>query len=172
MHIFLEHFETIKNTYSTQMQGLTGRVLSLDHTFKVSKHISIERNDNVFVKQFENCLFVMNACGKILTWRLTKSPAFDEIKDLLVDLKQRHDDVGVGIEVILLDDCCKMWRLYESAFGTNTHIKLDVFHACQHIIQTIDNKDQRFQFGKEFGLISEVMKISVKNDSKEHQLHK
>lgn len=42
MHIFLELFETIKNTYSTQMQGLTGSVLSLDHTFNVSKHISKE----------------------------------------------------------------------------------------------------------------------------------
>ena len=35
MQIFLEHFETIKHTYSIQMQELTGTVLSLDHTFKV-----------------------------------------------------------------------------------------------------------------------------------------
>jgi hypothetical protein len=153
MQIFLEHFESIKSTYSTEMQKLTGTVLSLDHTFKVSEHISIGRNDNVFVKQFDNCLFVMNEYGEIVAWRLTKTSAFEEIQDLLVDLKQRHVDKGIGIEIVLLDDCCKMHRLYEGVFGTETYVKLDLFHACQRVIQTVDNNNFKFQFGKEFGLI-------------------
>jgi hypothetical protein len=76
MQIFLEHFETIKHTYSTEMQKLTGTVLSLDHTFKVSKHISIKRNDNTFVKQFENCLFVMNEHEEIVTWIMSNQRSF------------------------------------------------------------------------------------------------
>ena len=151
MQIFLEHYETIKYTYFAEMQKLTGNVFSIDHTFKVvSKHVGIIRNDD---KQFDNCLFVMNEYGEILAWRLTKSPAFSEIEDLLVDLKQRHTDKSIRIELIMLDDCCKMRRLYQGVFGVETEIKLDVFHACQRVIHTVDNNDMKTLFGKEFGLI-------------------
>ena len=153
MQFFLEYFESIKHTYSVDMKKITGTVLSIDHTFKVSKHIGIVRNDDAFVKQFENCLFAMNEVGEIVAWRFTKSPAFNEIKDLLVDLKQRHTDKGIGIEVIILDDCCKMRRLYQGVFGVETEIKLDLFHACQRVVQTVDDKDTKAQFCKEFGLI-------------------
>ncbi len=153
MQIFLEHYENVKHSYFAEMQKLTGTVLSLDHTFKVSKQIGISRNDNVFVKQFENCLFAMNEYGEIVAWHLTKSSAFDEMKDLLVDLKQRHTDKGLDIHMIILDDCCKMRRLYQGVFGFETEIKLDVFHACQRVIRTVDHNDMKSQFGTEFGLI-------------------
>ncbi len=149
---FLEHYESVKHVYFSKMRTLTGTVFSIDHTFKVSKHVGIVRRDQAHVKQFENCLFVMNEYGEILAWRLTKSTAFNEIQDLLVDLKQRHTDKGCNIEVIMLDDCCKMRRLYQGVFD-ETVVKLDVFHACQRVIVTLDDNNIKSQFGKEFGLI-------------------
>lgn len=86
MHIFLSKYEILKDNFALSMGNLTGAVLSFDHTFKVSKHVEILRNDKSFVKHFDNCFFGMNEYGGILTWQLTKSTNFSEIKDLLVDL--------------------------------------------------------------------------------------
>ncbi len=62
----------------------------------------------------------MNEYGEIVAWHLTKTSAFEEIEDLLVDLKQHHVDKGIGVEIVLLDDCCKMCHLYKGVFGTET----------------------------------------------------
>ena len=97
--------------------------------------------------------FGMNEYGEIVTWRLTKTTGFNEIEDLLVDLRQRLEDNGIELETIILDDCCKMRNLYQNIFGKNVDIKLDIFHACQRIVHTLDNDDIKKQFSKEFGLI-------------------
>jgi hypothetical protein len=55
MHIFLSHYEKVKHGFVLAMENLRGTVLSFDHTFKVSKHVGIVRNDQCFVKQFDNC---------------------------------------------------------------------------------------------------------------------
>lgn len=94
----------------------------------------------------------MNECWEMLAWCFTKSTAFNEIPHLLVDLKQRHTDKRSKIEVIMLDDCHKMRCLYQGVFD-ETMVKLDVFHACQCVIVTVDSNDIKSQFRKEFCLI-------------------
>ena len=80
MHIFLSHYDKIKHTFSRSMEQLTGTALSFDHTFKVSNHVGIVRNDDSFVKQFVGCFLEMNEYGEVTAWRLTKATAFDELK--------------------------------------------------------------------------------------------
>ena len=156
MHIFLCHYEETKHIFHAEMQKLTGTVMSFDHTFKVSKHIGIVRNDNSFVKQFDGCFFGMNGYGEVVAWRLTKTTGFKEIEDLLFDLKERMLNSGINLEVIILDDCCKMRNSYQNVFGGNVKIKLDLFHACQRVIQTLDHDGIKNQFSREFGLIFRV----------------
>ncbi len=69
IQIVLEHYESVKHVYFSKMQTLTGTVFSIDHTFKVSKHVGILRRGQVRVKQFENCLFLMSEYGEILAWQ-------------------------------------------------------------------------------------------------------
>jgi hypothetical protein len=116
MHIFLCHYQEIKHTFHAAMEKLTGTVLSFDHTFKVSKHIGIVRNDNCFVKQFDGCFFGMNGYGEVVSWRLTKTTKFSEIEDLLLDLKERLLNSGTKLEAVILDDCCKMRSSYQNVF--------------------------------------------------------
>jgi hypothetical protein len=51
----------------------------------------------MFCQTVRQLFFGMNEYGEVLTWRLTKSPAFSEIEDLLVDLNQRHVDAGIKV---------------------------------------------------------------------------
>ena len=87
---------------------------------------------------------------------MTKTTGFKEIEDLLFDLKERMLNSGINLEVIILDDCCKMRNSYQNVFGGYVKIKLDLFHACQRVIQTLDHDGIKNQFSREFGLIFRV----------------
>lgn len=103
---------------------------------------------------FNNAFIVLNENGEIVDWRLTKSTAFDEISDLLTSLMERLDRKETSLAMICIDDCCKNKNQYLKILP-NAEIKLDLFHACQRVLRTIEPGPShlRFQFGKEFGLI-------------------
>ena len=90
-------------------------MLTCDHTFRTSKHIGVMRNDGKFAKQFENVFLGLNENGEglnengeVMTWRFTKSTAWTEILDLLVEIASRHGQAGVNIELVCVDDCCHL----------------------------------------------------------------
>ena len=96
---------------------------------------------------------MLNEHGEICDWRLTKTTAFDEIEDLLIDLRDRLKLHEQGIETTCIDDCCKNRQTYQSIFP-KANVKLDIFHACQRVISCLPNKHiLKSQFAKGFGLI-------------------
>ena len=95
-----------------------GKVLSCDHTFKISKHVGVTRQDDgKFLRQFENVFLALNENGEVMAWRFTKSTSFSEILDLLKDLKCRLDKAGVSLEMVLVDDCCHVKKLVRTNFS-------------------------------------------------------
>ena len=140
------------------MNKRVAKVLSCDHTFKTSKHVGVTREDDgKFVCQFQNVFLGLNENGEVLTWRFTKSTAYSEIDDLIKELKTRFDREGVPLEMIIVDDCCHVRNLYERIFP-GVKIRLDLFHACSRIVQTISKKDS---YGKQFS--SELSLILRRN---------
>ena len=135
IELFLSQFQLTKALYKNNMCKQVGKVLSCDHTFKISKHVNVTRqDDDKFVRQFENLFLALNENGEVMAWRFTKSTS--EIVDLLKDLKCRLDKAGVSLEMVLVDDCCHVKNLYEQIFP-GAKIRLDLFHACMKIVQTI-----------------------------------
>lgn len=153
MEIFLEDFYTKQPMYSTNMEEVArvSKCLTCDHTFKISKYIGASRgSDNKFVRQFENLYIVINENRHIVGWRLTRTTAFEEVRDLLEDLKNVFTE---DLEMVIVDDCCKVRAKYESIFP-NVNIKLDVFHAVQRIVKTFPKGTEASkQISKDFGLI-------------------
>jgi len=91
---------------------LGSRIISCDHTFRVSKFIGARRTtDNKFVKQFENLFIALKEKHEIIGWRLAKATSFEEIRTLLQDLKGY-----IKVTRINVDDCCKVRSLYQSVF--------------------------------------------------------
>ena len=132
MNIILSQYQLDKDGYISEMQKVTGKAISCDHTFKVSRNIGVvtEGSEDRFLKQFSNLYIVLNEHGEICDWRLTKTTAFDEIEDLLIALRDRQSLQEHSIETICIDDCCKNRQNYQSIFP-NCKVKLDIFHACQ-----------------------------------------
>ena len=135
---------------------MTGSFISYDHTFKVSKNIGMVRpgNEDKFVTQFNNLYIVLNEEGKIVDWRLTKTTSFEEIREVLLQYKSRLEQANKKLELICVDDCCKVRNKYKSVFES-TPIKLDLYHACQRVCKTVThiNHPLAESFRKEFGLI-------------------
>lgn len=159
MSMFLQQFKLDRDTYIGEMQTITGKSISCDHTFKVSRNIGVvkEGAEGRVLKQFPNLFIVLNEKGQILDWRLTKSTAFHQVEDLMLKLRERlrrlEPEQENGIEIICIDDCCKNRHKYQSIFP-KANVKLDLFHACQRVIRTLENKPiSKSQFAKEFGLI-------------------
>ena len=135
---------------------MTGSFISCDHTFKVSKNIGMVRpgNEDKFVTQFNNLYIVLNEEGKIVDWRLTKTTSFEEIRELLLQYKSRLEQANKKLQLICVDDCCKVRNKYESVFES-TPVKLDLYHACQRVCKTVThiNHPLAGSFREEFGLI-------------------
>ena len=152
MHIFLADFQEKEPYYEVEMKkrALHSRVISCDHTFKISKYIGARRSsDDKFVKQFENLFIVLNERHEVISWRLTRTTGFEEIRSLLVELKEQ---IGNTLDTVIVDDCCKVRTLYRSVFP-DVEVKLDLFHAIQRVIKKIP-KGSEFskRFSKELGL--------------------
>ena len=141
MNLSLEQFQIMEDLYECDMNKRVGKILSCDHTFKTSKHVAVTgEDDGKFVCQYQNIFLGLNENGEVLTCRITKSTASSEIEDLLKELITRFDRVGVPLEMIIVDDCCHVTNLYERIFP-EVKIRLDLFHACSRILQSISKKD-------------------------------
>ena len=46
------------------------------------------------------------AYSMFVNWRLTKTTAFDQIEDMLIDFKRKLDAQSTQLEMIIIDDCC------------------------------------------------------------------
>lgn len=128
--------------------AMDSKIITCDHTFKVSKYIGARRGgDNKFVQQFHNLFIVLNDKREIISWQLTATAAFNEIKSLLEHLRETQ------ISKVIVDDCCKVKAQYQSVFP-EIQVKLDLFHAVQRVTKSIP-KGTEFskQFSKEFGTI-------------------
>ena len=154
MQIFLSYYEQIKVSLDNFFSATRCRILSCDHTFKVSKHIGIIRgSDSVFVPQLQNLCVGLNENGEVVMWRLTTSTSCDEIDDLVLDFKERLTISGDTLEMIVVDDCCHVKNFYHRFFP-HVSVKLDIFHAVQRIIKTLRKGTvESHKFSKEVGLV-------------------
>lgn len=93
MNRFLKSFKTRTHLYEENRKRLTGKVITCDHTFKISRNIGVVReDDNQFVSQNNQVFIVLNEKGEVLGWQLTKSATFCETEDLLKVKKERLDN--------------------------------------------------------------------------------
>lgn len=177
MRIFLHCFEKNKSIYVKAMNCLTLSSLSCDHTFKISRNVGLVREiDKKFVTQFQQLFICLNELGQVVVWRLTKSTAFGEIEDLLVSLERRNAITGNKLELVCVDDCCKVANKYHSILP-NAAVKLDLFHACQRVTRTFSRqnalqKDVTKDFVQVFRQDDDLEEKHTKNTADKEKIEK
>lgn len=152
LEIFLANFVHKQPHCDAKMETIarTSKMITCDHTFKVSKYICASRGSDKCIKQFENLFIVLNEDHKVVGWRLTKSTTFEEIRDLLQSI---NDCLDNPLQTVIVDDCCKVRYQYQSIFP-GVVVKLDLFHATQRVIKTFPKGSEwSKQISTEFGLV-------------------
>lgn len=154
MQIFLSYYEQIKASITNFFLATRCRILSCDHTFKVSEHIGIiQDSDSAFVNQFQNLYVALNQNGEVLTWKLTTSTELKQINHIILDFKERFSISGDKLDMILVDDCCRVRNFCQCYFPL-VQVKLDMFHAVQRIVKTLPKGTvESEKFAKEVGLL-------------------
>ena len=142
---FLSSFLDSENAYVCNLLSLeVSESISFDHTFKVASNIGHLRQDGIWVPQYDSLFLVLDSCGKVLTWQLTKGTSFGKVTKLLQDLSERAAAQNKVVKFVYVDDCCKLRRSIQSVFGEETVIKLDLFHAVQRITKTMKKRHPEY----------------------------
>ena len=141
---FLLQFWENEPTYRYKMECVTlstGAWMSCDHTFKSVANIGLLRNfDNKWIKQYNGLFCTLNEFGEVMTWKLTKTLSFDNIKEPLAQLNERLRRQGKVLEEFYVDVCCSWRSKLKEVFGNQLKVKLDVFHAVQRITRVIPKR--------------------------------
>ena len=130
---FIQDYFAKEHLYSRRMCWL-----SADHTFKVSANIGLWCNGK-WIQLYDSIFIVMNEVGVVLSWRLCKGTSFNEVEDLLQQLKDRLGRQGCCISHFFVDNCCH-WRAKLNSIFDSSLVLLDPFHGIQRVTSKIPRK--------------------------------
>ena len=139
------HFQHYERAYLSEMASIKiQRCIRLDHTFKVASNIGYLRSDGKWVTLYKTLFIVLNEEGVVVAWQFTKSTSLEEVKPLLLDLKERIDLPEHMSLTVYVDNCCQVRRQIQEIFGNAVLVKLDIFHAVQRISRAMSKQHTMF----------------------------
>jgi len=142
---FIISFQQNENLYSAHMMKLeVSNCIRLDHTFKVASNIGYLRSDGKWVTLYTSIFIVLNKSGQAIAWQFVKSTSLDEVRPLLINVKQRMTNSDKKDFTIYVDNCCNSDAKLKTIFGENVMIKLDTFHAVQRVTRALSKKHTLF----------------------------
>ena len=146
---FVAHFIQYREAYTRHMLEIPVKnKLSLDHTFKVSSNVGYCRSDGKWVTMYTAVFICMNDVGQVVGWQFTSSTSIDEVSELLSHISSRSDESQRPITVFV-DNCCTVRNKIKTIFGTDTEVKLDIFHAIQRITRKMSKRHPFFRACKD-----------------------
>ena len=138
---FIIRFQQDESLYSSYMTRMkVSNCIRLDHTFKVASNIGYLRADKKWVTLYGSIFIALNKVGQVIAWQFTKSTSLDEVRSLLLMLKERITDIEKQNFTIYVDNCCQCAAKLKGIFGDDITVKLDIFHAVQRVTRTLSKK--------------------------------
>lgn len=140
---FLHYFNLNEDLFIKRMTSISAdeEWLCCDHTFDITSSIGYERKeDRKWIRQYDSLFSVMNEKGQIVTWQLTQTQGFENIRRLLQQLFMRLSSQGKIVKEFYIDNCCHWRKKLQEVFGANLAVKLDLFHAFQRISTKISKR--------------------------------
>ena len=140
---FLHYFNSNEDLFTKRMSSISADAawICCDHTFDITSSIGYERTeDRKWIRQYDSLFCVMNERGQIMTWQLTQSQGFENIRLLLQQLFRRLSSQGKIVKEFYIDNCCHWRRKLQEVFGSELAVKLDIFHAFQRISTKISKR--------------------------------
>lgn len=142
---FVVEFLLNREGYNLHMSSLqVEKYISIDHTFKVASNIGYVRADGKWITLHNSVFIVTNENGQVISWVFTKSTSLDEVASQLKSVKDLRSQSWLPPYTILVDNCCSQRQKLKQIFGDSAVVKLDIFHAVQHIVRKIPKRHPFF----------------------------
>ena len=137
---FLAEYMLNRKMYTNAMSRILAQEsISFDHTFKVATNIGYLRSDGKWITQYDSVFIVLNEKGQVMAWQFTETTSMDNVKTLLLGVKERMD-VGNHKTLIIADNCCSIKGKLIEVFGNEINVKLDLFHAVQRLTKKMPKR--------------------------------
>ena len=147
------HYFLNVEKYSALMTTITGKWLSMDHTFKTAANIGRWSEDAKWRTLYDSVFLVMNEKKEVLSWVFAKTAGFIHVRHPLLKIKDRFNRENIQIHGLVIDNCCQWRSLLQSIFG-QVPVKLDLFHGVIRITSTVSKKHQFFHvFRADFRMV-------------------
>lgn len=125
---FVEDTLHKEHLYIAMLNSTTATMAKADHTFAVVKRLK-SFNGSVFDALFT----VMNERGEVIAMQLTSTTSMEEVKELLVELRDRLSRMEHSIKEFWVDNCCQVSSVIKTVFKGVNKVRLDLFHAIKRI---------------------------------------
>ena len=86
---------------------------------------------------------MLNECGQVVAWQLTKGTSFEKVRTLLTNLYAHGNNKLTTLTNFYTDNCCAWRGKLKEVFGKNVEVKLDPFHAIERIIKMIPKRGKK-----------------------------
>ncbi|KAE9405193.1 hypothetical protein BT96DRAFT_1015845 [Gymnopus androsaceus JB14] len=129
---------TRKEESSELMRSMTGKVLSLDATFRAASKATIVNSDGKRSTALSGgILSVINELSSTLAWRFCQTQSAHEIAEMLTPVAVRFKELGApDPEMVIVDNCCTV-RSRIIQVWPNTKVGLDVYHLIKRYTAVI-----------------------------------
>ncbi|KAI3649998.1 hypothetical protein MP228_005630 [Amoeboaphelidium protococcarum] len=113
LSVFLKDYQRKKSYYDLEVQRRGGKVLSVDHSFKWTRHLMQVNGQQLF----EGLHSVMNEYEEIRQQSLVQSVSNDYLRDQMENMQETYNSLGHELpELVYTDNCCNDRAFYESVF--------------------------------------------------------
>ena len=99
----------------------------------------------VWKKEVDHLFYCQNEVGQVLTWQLTGVNCFNEIRETLVSIKDRHEQIGKQLKGCSTGFCCDWRESLISLFGNDFQVKSDVEFAIGKLSERLQEENMMYQ---------------------------
>ena len=114
-------------------------MISLDHTFRFSKFVTIQSSKgHNFKKAFSALLLVVNENGEVVDFMPTADQSLKtpSVTEMLHNINDRCPNINL----VMADNCCQSRSCLVDVFE-NSIVKLDLWHALNRVRRTLLRKN-------------------------------
>ena len=141
---FLLGFKEKEYYYKLSMsQLLADEWIKLD-SLKLPTNVGTNAK-GVWKKEVDHLFYCQNEVGQVLTWQLTGTSSFDEIRETLLSIRDRHEQIGKQLKGCSTGFCCDWRDLLMAVFGTDFQVKSDIEFAIGKLSERLQEESIMYQ---------------------------
>lgn len=99
----------------------------------------------VWKKEVDHLFYCQNEVGQVLTWQLTGTNGFEEVKETLVSIRDRHEQIGKQLKGCCTGFCCNWRDSIKVIFGPDFQVKSDIEFAIGRFSERLQEDTMMFQ---------------------------